>query len=413
MNYKKEVSIIAQKKENWSKIYDSSIDIASNAKNILSKYVDEFLSSNQSSKIIGIQNRIKSKDSFLEKLVRSNYINTWEYCDNVDENTKTLCSKLPDFIGFRLNTLFHSDEIEFAKILIKFLSEKENINIPPDQQNPNKEQANGHSIKKFQGHISLKDFQIGFEFQIKSSIHNLWGEVEHKSIYKPSTFDFRIEEKKKSVENIWNTLSSSDKQLSLLNKEKYSKSALLQQLFSLYVSELIEITSINSHYLFTLFFNIFIGKNEINLLEKILSDIFLNKKISQKIKYEITVPDKTTITTQLEKIFELILYEKELEQLNNLLRFCFEIPEQMSISNILISKIISEYIPMEDEEEDIDILGFDEDEEEDVDILGFDEDEEPTYTKFAQYENPLSDKELLELLRELGFKIERMPENYE
>ena len=139
----------------------------------------------------------------------------------------------------------------------------------------------------------------------------------------------------------------------------------------------------------------------------------MNKKISQKIKYEITVPDKTTITTQLEKIFELILYEKELEQLNNLLRFCFEIPEQMSISNILISKIISEYIPMEDEEEDIDILGFDEDEEEDVDILGFDEDEEPTYTKFAQYENPLSDKELLELLRELGFKIERMPENYE
>ena len=214
-------------KEDWLNIFDMLSDSVSQSNKCLNEYLEEFISINITKGITGKQNRIKSNVSFVEKLVRNDYLNKWDYIIGEDEkNKKTLSSNLPDFIGYRINTLFFNEEEQLAKNLIEFLNQKSNIEIPADQLSPHNQQANGHPIMKFQGLIKSADdpeLKFGFEIQIKSSIHNLWGEVEHGSIYKPNNFDFRIEEKKKNVEEIWNTLTSCDRQLYLLKKETYKK----------------------------------------------------------------------------------------------------------------------------------------------------------------------------------------------
>ena len=205
--------MVASKKD-WLEIFNSLSDSVREANNYLNEYLREFIDSNNHKKITGKQNRIKSDVSFADKLVRNNYINDWKYDEgNVEANKKTLSSNLPDFIGYRINTLFFNEEEKFANELISFLKNKEHIEIPDDQLNPTNQQANGHPIRKFQGFVKSEvdpELKFGFEIQIKSSVHNLWGEVEHGSIYKPNNFDFRIDEKKKNVEEIWKTLTSCD-----------------------------------------------------------------------------------------------------------------------------------------------------------------------------------------------------------
>ena len=242
-------------KQDWLNIFKLLSDSVNEANNRLNEYLQDFIDSNNHKMITGKQNRIKSDVSFVDKLIRNNYISNWEYDEgNDDANKKTLSSSLPDFIGYRINTLFFNEEEKFANELINFLKEKEHIEIPDNQLNPNNQQANGHLIMKFQGFVkSVEDpeLKFGFEIQIKSSVHNLWGEVEHGSIYKPNNFDFRIDEKKKNVEEIWNTLTSCDRQLYLLSKETYEKDKLLKQLLTIYLQESNLVEPLNSHYLFS------------------------------------------------------------------------------------------------------------------------------------------------------------------
>ena len=102
-------------KEEWLNIFDMLSDSVSQSNKCLNEYLEEFISINTTKEITGKQNRIKSNVSFVEKLVRNDYLNKWDYITGEDEiNKKTLSRNLPDFIGYRINTLFFNKEEQLA-----------------------------------------------------------------------------------------------------------------------------------------------------------------------------------------------------------------------------------------------------------------------------------------------------------
>ena len=384
-----------ERKDKWLHIFHKLSGSVGKANISLNNYLEEFLKSESSSRIIGKQNRIKSAVSFADKLIRSNCISNWTYIDNDDEaNMKTLSKSLPDYIGFRITTLFFNEEEKFANALIDFLTKKQNVEIPETQKNPKNLQANGHSIIKFQGFITPENdtpLKFGFEIQIKSSIHNLWGEVEHSSIYKPSQFDFRINQKKESVENIWETLTSSDKQLFHLNKETYKKEDLLKQLFTTYLEEINFLEPLNSHYYYSIFFNVFIYRN-INTLEDLVSQLIVKKNIESKLQYSISNLKQNYTYSSLKEILSGILYQKEMVTIKKIFDYCFNIEETEFLDTLIFSIIKNMGL---DETDDPELFGsdIDEDEGEQNDLITED------------------NAEFLGMLSKLGFKTERFEKN--
>ena len=75
-------------KQDWLKIFKLLSDSVNEANNRLNEYLQEFIDSNNHKKIIGKQNRIKTDVSFVDKLVRNNYISSWIYEEGNDEANK-------------------------------------------------------------------------------------------------------------------------------------------------------------------------------------------------------------------------------------------------------------------------------------------------------------------------------------
>ena len=56
-----------------------------------------------------IESRIKSIQSFREKIYRKDYIKNWNVSDDIRENQKLIVENLPDFIGFRITCFYWQD----------------------------------------------------------------------------------------------------------------------------------------------------------------------------------------------------------------------------------------------------------------------------------------------------------------
>ena len=184
------------------------------------------------------QSRIKSAKSFKEKIKRKDYINTWEITDDTNQNRKMISYELTDLIGFRINCFFSDDEEKVFKLCQKYDSEKKFTNIICNFKE-NQKQKNGHIIYKWSGKYYSKEYDesYGFEVQIKSLVHNLWGEVEHKTIYKNQCLDVNKESKQSITNNIYDILQATNKQLLTLYTNKYSKDDLIKSLFYEYTYE--------------------------------------------------------------------------------------------------------------------------------------------------------------------------------
>lgn len=175
-----------------------------------------------------VESRKKSKESFLEKIYRKDYIHTWEISDNPQSNIDMIAKKLPDLLGYRINCYFYEDESKIFEALKRCYDDDyfgEDIRLDFSENNI---QKNGHNIYKFSGWY--KD-RFHFEVQIKSLMHNIWGEVEHKTIYKNRNYDVNKTTKEVFTSQILNILLASDKQLSSLFRAKIQEKELVQALF--------------------------------------------------------------------------------------------------------------------------------------------------------------------------------------
>lgn len=223
-----------------------------------------------------LESRIKSKDSFCEKIKRKNYINIWDFPQEKNDIQKYISCKLPDLIGFRVNCFFYDDEKIIYNELKKYYEEKHFSTNLKLNFNENTKMLNGHNIYKVSGIYCNTNFEI----QIKCSVNNLWGEVEHSRIYKSEHYDPKINTKKAITEGVFKILRSSDYQLKTIFEENYSMTDLIRSLFYQYTYRDImreeNITILSRHYKH--FFDIF--KDEVHFcnIKKFLSAKLINTK---------------------------------------------------------------------------------------------------------------------------------------
>lgn len=178
-----------------------------------------------------IESRIKSKKRFKEKIYRKDYIKTWDISEDISKNQKLISDNLPDLIGYRINCFFWQDEENIYDILKEYY-DKDNLKNIELNFEENRKQKNGHIINKLSGkYCDENGDKYCFEIQIKSIMHNIWGEVEHKTIYKTKEYDPNISNKVAITEGIFNILQASDQQLLTLFKPWQDERNLILALF--------------------------------------------------------------------------------------------------------------------------------------------------------------------------------------
>jgi ppGpp synthetase/RelA/SpoT-type nucleotidyltranferase len=239
----------------------------------LGKFIEWLLTQLESSQLIfrSPESRIKSKAGFSEKISRKDYIHKWRITEDVRDIQDEILKKLPDLIGFRITCFFMKDEeIIYEKLKLYYTENKfQCIHLNFDEKTT---QKNGHKIYKVSGHYQDK---VSFELQIKSAVHNIWGEVEHKTIYKGSQFAIDLKQRQTITSEVFNILSASDQQLLSLFTHKYTEQDLICGLFAektrRHVAEASDTEYLAGHY--KSFFDIFLQAERDNIAAFIASSL--------------------------------------------------------------------------------------------------------------------------------------------
>lgn len=174
------------------------------------------------------ESRIKSKLSFAEKLYRKDYINKWKLEGDKKSVQLEILKNLPDLIGFRITCYFMDDEEVIYKKLKEYYDSKRFSDIFLDFSEGTT-QKNGKPIYKVSGRYQDA---VSFELQIKAATHNVWGEVEHRTIYKGRQYSINHQERQTITGEIFNILKASDQQLLALFKSNYTQDDLVCGLFT-------------------------------------------------------------------------------------------------------------------------------------------------------------------------------------
>lgn len=230
--------------------------------NVFIAWLSSTLTSNQ--KIFhSPESRIKSKFSFAEKIYRKDYINKWKLDDSKESVQKEILKNLPDLIGFRITCYFMDDEEVIYKKLKEYYDAHRFSDIVLDFSEGTT-QKNGKPIYKVSGKYRNT---VSFELQIKAATHNVWGEVEHRTIYKGRQYSINHQERQTITGEIFNILKASDQQLLALFKSHYTQDDLVCGLFAELTGNQVKHTAktelLSGHY--RSFFEIFLSESKDNI----------------------------------------------------------------------------------------------------------------------------------------------------
>lgn len=321
----------------------SFIDNIQDIRLIIEKDLIEFIKDVKQEKIKifeNLESRVKSVESFCEKIKRKNYINTWEVPEDKNLIGEFIAKNLPDLIGFRINCFFYDDEELIYKKLKNYYVDGKFGKEYYLNFGENTQQSNGHTIYKVSGNYN----EINFEIQIKCSVHNIWGEVEHSRIYKSEHYDPKINSKKSITEEVFKILKSSDQQLKTIFEEDYSSEELIKSLFYKFTQEDVvnseNIKILSNHYQY--FFNVFNSESHLENIKTFVSDKLVNKRYSP-VKLEI---GKSEIMTSTEFLNRYIPFEIEIMH-----KIVCIIYEEMNMDDFIeyLIKIIEEQATSQDE----------------------------------------------------------------
>ena len=227
-----------------------------------------------------LESRVKGVESFCEKINRKNYIHEWDIPKEKLEIQNYIARNLPDLIGFRINCFFYEDEKTIYDELKEYYERKKFEEEFYLNFNENKKQANNHLIYKVTGNYE----NMNFEIQIKCSVHNIWGEVEHSRVYKSEHYDPKVNSKKIITEEVFKILKSSDQQLMTIFEENYTIDDLVKSLFYQYtyksITESVNTKILSNHYQH--FFDIFKDPQHTVNIKKFVSHKLVEKNYSKE-----------------------------------------------------------------------------------------------------------------------------------
>lgn len=306
------------------------------------KYLSKQLKSEQ--KIYdNVESRVKGSDSFREKIYRKDYVINWNIQGNTKDNQKLIATHLPDLIGFRITCFFWQDEENIYDILRNYAKagNMPNIRFNFDEGT---EQANGHVIHKLSGHYlnveNGKQEEYGFEVQIKGIMHNIWGEVEHKTIYKDRDFDPFTDTKKSITEEIFHSLHASNNQLLTLFSRKNDEDLLIWALFyertKTSISNLLNTEILGSHY--RAFVQVFGSDEVIAQIRKQVGNWLLGQDCPRlSVSGKIMHPR----TEELVKDIKNEFYRYNLFCLYQIANLVYELPEYDTFLNFLADHLLN------------------------------------------------------------------------
>lgn len=160
--------------------------------------------------------RIKTKESFKEKIIRQNLYKKYETPDDIMNN-------VPDIIGVKIECRFNADEEKVYEKIVDVMDMSlgtgyftslinPKISLKLDDLQP-QIQKNGFEIYKIDGMYSNGELKFNFELQIKSLVNSFWGDIEHKILYK--NYNYLLTESfiKDIMGSIKESLGLIDKQL--------------------------------------------------------------------------------------------------------------------------------------------------------------------------------------------------------
>lgn len=277
-----------------------------------------------------IESRIKSTESFVQKMSRKNYVHTWKLSECKTENQQFILNNLSDLIGFRITCYFIDDEKKIYDLLIS-----DEIKDVVLDKNTNKTQKNQHIIYKMEGTYKR---ECKFEIQIKSLVNNFWGEVEHRTIYKSRSFDCNKDDRKAINDGTYDILTATDKQLNSLFNLDYGKDKMIEGLYyemtQKRISELFSTDILGKAYY--QFFSIFY-KNYNHIIinyvgKKLLGDNVKPTIAPSNYDQEYVVSIKTKL---LESFYEYdFLLVKAISEM------CFSYSKENDFYNLFISSLI-------------------------------------------------------------------------
>ena len=302
------------------------------------------------------ESRIKGIRSFSEKIYRKDYIKIWDVTEDKERNKELIMKKLPDLIGFRITCFFFDTEMQIYDLLKKYYEEG-NFNNLTINFNENRTQKNGHTIYKVTG---IYENKYSFELQIKAIMHNIWGEVDHKTIFKSRDFDPNIDTKRLISEELFNILMASDKQLQILFNEKIKEEQLLQAMFFIktknIVEEQIKTDILAEHY--ERFFKIFSTKIDRNAIKKYVATALKDERYD---KIQFDHQQTKDIVLELSKEIDNIFYRYDLDAIYHIANIIYYFDSYVDFRHYLLNRLVNECTPENDEFGNTE---FDEDSEE-------------------------------------------------
>lgn len=180
----------------------------------------EILITNQK-KAIDIRSRVKSCESLREKIIRNRLYFQFQ-------NGIQLLDSLNDIVGVTIECRFIKEEEQILEYLRKIMKETNSpyynyskypsLYLNLDMKQP-QTQKNGFSIYRMDGYYILNGKKINFELQIKSLVHSFWSEVEHKLVYKNTSFYVYDEFMRNLLKSVHAQLTTTDQQLAIIYQQ--------------------------------------------------------------------------------------------------------------------------------------------------------------------------------------------------
>lgn len=173
--------------------------------------------------VVGMHSRIKSKDSFREKIIRNRLYVEYDSAQEIIDN-------LHDLIGFCIECRFIDDEYRVLTQLRNHFSlrneddgyyccqEDHRLFFDCDSHQP-KIQKNGFAIYRIDGYYIEKDIKVNVELQIKALVNSFWGDIEHKLVYKNTNYYVYDDFMKDLLASIKGYLTITDRQLNVIYEQ--------------------------------------------------------------------------------------------------------------------------------------------------------------------------------------------------
>lgn len=169
--------------------------------------------------VVGLNSRVKTKDSLREKIIRNRLYVKYN-------SAQDILDTLSDLVGFIIECRFIEDEFKVLTHLRKVMNVQgeDGYYFHPDFPNFHLEhgsrqpqiQKNGFSIYRIDGYF-LKDGQrVNIELQIKALVHSFWGDIEHKLVYKNTNYYVYDDFMKDLLASIKANLTITDRQLNII-----------------------------------------------------------------------------------------------------------------------------------------------------------------------------------------------------